>query len=453
LIYIYQHINSDWLFDMYETLTIQAYVEGQWHDALDLTVSDTHAVAGKRTTTSYKAAYLADFFEASESLFEHAVSVNLPVNWSAEDSKGFPAFIFDIIPAGHARSSLLKRFNNEIPAETDLDLFLLGRCTPSPIGNLRVKESVEALEDTGEEAFARQEVVTRTNDFLEYAYEAGAALGGATGAQGEAPKLLLAEGPDGQLYADAMLDDSLVSSHWLVKFARNKVTENDKNILRAEYQYYKAVASLGLNTVSTDGLSLEEAEKPSLWMPRFDRTVAGGSVERIPVESVYSLLGNTEPGSRLKHETVLSRLAELWCMAGQTDEIPELIFEYIRRDLLNRILGNSDNHGRNTSIFRHRGRFDLAPIYDLAPMVLDAEGVTRATKWEAEKKGNPRWREICAYFPQWYSPDELYERIRKAAGEFRALPDLLVDMPLDVRQTKAIPVNNLESNLELWGLL
>src|SRR5690606_3263304 len=156
--------------------------------------------------------------------FEHAASVNLPANWSAEDTRGFPAFVLDIIPAGHAKKSLSKRFNDEKPPEMELDVFLLGRCTPSPIGNPRVKESVEALEDTGAEAFARQEVVERTNDFLEYAYEAGAALGGATGAQGEAPKLLLVEGRDGMFYADAMLDDSSVQSHSLVKFARNKVT-------------------------------------------------------------------------------------------------------------------------------------------------------------------------------------------------------------------------------------
>ena len=98
------------------------------------------------------------------------------------------------------------------------------------------------------------------------------------------------------------------------------------------------------------------------------------------------------------------------------DEIPELIFEYIRRDLLNRILGNSDNHGRKTSIFRYKERFDLAPIYDLAPMVLDAEGITRTTKWEAEKKGSPEWREICGYFPHWYTADDLYERIRGAVN-------------------------------------
>lgn len=437
---------------MYNALTIQTYVNGQWHDALELSISDTQKVAVTRSTTSYKTAYLHDFYHVTDSIFEYAISVNLPVNWSAEDSKGFPAFVYDIIPAGHAKKSLLKRFNDEKPEGIDIDLFLLGRCTPSPIGNLRVKESVEALEDSGAEAFARQEVVERTNDFLEYAYEAGAALGGATGAQGEAPKLLLAEGYDGQFYADAMLDDSLVQSHWLVKFARNKVAEDDKNILRAEYQYYKAVSSLGLNTVSTDGLSLEEAEKPSLWMPRFDRIVDGQSVERIAVESVYSLLGNTEPGSKLKHEAVLSKLIELWCVSGQADEVPELIFEYIRRDLLNRILGNSDNHGRNTSIFRYKERFDLAPIYDLAPMVLDAEAVTRVTKWQAEIKGSPKWRDICACFPQWYAPDDLYERIRDAAKELRALPDLLVDMPLDIRQSNALPVNDLDRHLGYWEL-
>lgn len=441
------------LIDMFETLTLQSYVNGQWHDAMELSIANTQAISGSRITSAYKTTYLADFYTEIESTFEQAVSVNQPVNWSPVDTLGFPAFILDIIPAGYARQSLLKRFHDEKPPEMDLDLFLLGRCTPSPIGHLRIKESVAALEDAGAEAFARHEVVQRTNDFLEYAYEAGAAMGGATGAQGEAPKLLLTEGHDGAYCADAMLDDKLTKAHWLVKFARNRAAENDKNILRAEYHYYHAVSRLGLNTVSTDELSLEEADKPSLWMPRFDRIINQGCVERIPVESIYSILGNTEPGSRLTHEAVLSRLIELWCLSGQSAEIPELIFEYIRRDLLNRVLGNSDNHGRNTAIFRYQGRFELAPIYDLAPMVLDAEGVTRSTKWQAEMRGSPNWREICTCFPQWCAPDALYERIRDAANQFRSLPDLLVDMPLAIRQSKAIPVNHLDKHLALWDLI
>jgi serine/threonine-protein kinase HipA len=85
-------------------------------------------------------------------------------------------------------------------------------------------------------------------------------------------------------------------------------------------------------------------------------------------------------------------------------------------------------------------------------MVLDAEAVTRATKWQAEIKGSPKWRDTCACFPEWYPPDDLYERIRDAAKEFRALPDLLVDMPLDIRQSNALPVNDLDRHLGYWEL-
>lgn len=70
--------------------------------------------------------------------------------------------------------------------------------------------------------FGFDDVVTRDQRFLEYAYEQGAAIGGATGAGGEAPKLLLSEGRDGLLYPDAVLDDGQAICHWFVKFARNQ---------------------------------------------------------------------------------------------------------------------------------------------------------------------------------------------------------------------------------------
>lgn len=434
-------------------LTIQTFVEGHWRDAMTLSTSNVQNVDESRCSASYDPHYLVDFIDKLETMFELAISVNLPLSWNPIDSKGYPPFVYDIIPAGAARKSLQKRFGGEKPDGMDMSFFLLSRCTPSPIGHLRVKESFEHIDQTRKEAFAREEVVDRTNDFLEYAYESGAALGGATGAQGEAPKLIMVEDGDGALYADAMLSDELAHRHWLVKFARNQATERDKNILRAEYHYYKAISQLGLNTVSTDELVLEEADKPSLWMPRFDRRVANGVMERIPMESIYSVCRNTEPGSKMNHEDVLSRLIHLWRTNGQEEELEELVFEYLRRDLLNRILGNSDNHGRNMAIFRYRGRFELAPIYDLAPMVLDPEGVTRVTKWKSEHMGGPDWRAICGYFQDdVVSPDVLFERLLRAAETFRALPDLLVDLPEEVRRAQSIPMNNLDKRLVEWGL-
>lgn len=438
---------------MTDHLTIQTFVQGQWRDALILTIENPQKVMVGACSTAYNGEYLVEFIDQLETRLEPAVSVNLPLAWDSHRDTGYPAFVYDIIPAGAAYRSLAKRFGGENTEGVDMLFYLFKRCTPSPIGHLRVKESVEHLQAGGVEAFDQHEVVERTNEFLEYAYEAGAALGGATGAQGEAPKLLMVEDGRGKLYADAMLPDDQAQHHWLIKFARNKVTQTDKAILRTEYHYYKAIAELGLDTVPVAGMQLFEAAKPSLWMPRFDRRVVNGRVERIAMESIYSVCNVKEQGQRMGHEAVLHRLAALWRENGQSDEIECLVFEYVQRDLLNKILGNSDNHGRNIAIFRNEGRFQLAPIFDLAPMVLDAEGVTRATKWDSERKGNPGWGQICMDLREIVEPERLMMHLKSTAEKFRALPGLLSEIPDEVKASRSIPLNDLDKRLTEWGLL
>ncbi|NIF28525.1 HipA domain-containing protein [Pantoea sp. Tr-811] len=433
-------------------LTIQAFSDGAWSDAATLTVENPERVDDGGCLVAYDNDYIVANFHRMEDRCELALSVNLPLNWDHHHVKGYPAFLYDIIPSGAAKDSLESRYGRLKPEGVEMGLYLLNRFTPAPIGHLRIKESVEALEPDRNEAFARAEVVGRTNEFLEYAYETGAALGGATGANGQAPKLVMTEAHDGALYADAMLPDDQARRHWLIKFARNRGGERDQDILRTEFRYYKAVAALGLDTVPTDGLALEEAVKPSLWMPRFDRRVVGGVVERIPMESVYSICGVTGYGHPMAHAEVVHRLVGLWVDNGQQDEVDDLVFEYVRRDLLNRILGNTDNHGRNTSILRVDGKFRLAPIYDLAPMILDEEGVTRITKWAAERKGSSNWRDNCAELDGYTDPDVLLQRLMNAAEEFRALPDLLIDAPESMRNAASLPVNNLDKRLVEWGL-
>lgn len=436
------------------SLTLQLFTGAQWQDAAVLTFEHPQKIDTARCTVGYGSAYLAEHLDALDTPFAPSVAVCNRLGWNSQHTVGFPAFVYDLLPSGAARRSLLKRFGDERPEGLALDLFLLERCTPAPVGHLRVKESVAHLNESTTVAFPRAEVVARTNTFLEYAYEQGAAIGGATGAGGEAPKLLLAEDAAGELHADATLTDEKVSRHWLVKFARNQASERDRDILRTEYQYYRAIGQLGLHTIAADGLALEEEEKPSLWMPRFDRRVVNGQVERIAVESIYSICNNVQPGSHMSHENVVARLVELWIKSGQKAEVEELVFEYVRRDLLNRLLGNSDNHGRNTSILRHTDRLALAPIYDLAPMVLDPEGITRVTKWQDERLGEPQWRAVCDALARFAPADTTYDRLREAARSFLALPDLLLDLPPAIRQANnRLPVLQAEASLKAWGLL
>lgn len=331
---------------------------------------------------------------------------------------------------------------------------------------MRVKESAEAVDQREPIGFERQDVVSRNNRFLEYAYEQGAAIGGATGAGGEAPKLLLARNKAGLLYPDAVLDDADVTQHWFVKFARNKGLATDQVILRSEYHYYKALQTLGIETVAVEGLALEEATKPSLWMQRFDRQVTDQGIERFAVESIYSLANITTPGSALDHMDVLRLLAGLWRETGQADQIPNLVADYLRRDLINKILGNSDNHGRNTAIIRDDTSFRLAPIYDLAPMVMDDEGVTRTTKWpkELERAGDVNWRGVCRTLADITAPEDplaalsdvqdSFERLREDANRLMALPDILAanGLPDATMNHPQIALKNLEQRLKEWGL-
>jgi serine/threonine-protein kinase HipA len=242
-----------------------------------------------------------------------------------------------------------------------------------------------------------------------------------------------------------------------VKFSRNKGNETDRTILRSEFCYYQALEQLGFNVVSCDGMSLEEARKPSLWMKRFDRRVDGQAVVRLAVESVYSLADITRPGSYMSHVQALTALADAWTANGQQDEIPHLVAEYLRRDLINQVLGNSDNHGRNTAILRDPHRLTLAPIYDLAPMVMDEEGVTRTTKWPEpiERAGEVDWLGACRSLSQWVDPDRLFEGLKLDARKLIALPDVLSDigLPQQTFRHPRITLSRLERTFISWGLM
>ncbi|WP_421684503.1 type II toxin-antitoxin system HipA family toxin [Stutzerimonas urumqiensis] len=437
-------------------LTLQGYCASGWRDVMELRFQEPERGLLGTCSWAYTHDYLIDKLEHLGARDGQAVSIAYPVGWEAWRINHAPAFLFDLLPAGAARRFLLKRLT-ERPENLDVDLFLLSRCTPAPVGHLRIKESAAMLADVPRLGFARSEVVERDARFLEYAYEQGAAIGGATGAGGEAPKLLLTEDREGLLHPDAALPDECAARHWFVKFARNRGSENDQTILRSEYAYYRALQALGFDTVAADGLALEHATKPSLWMHRFDRAVTTKGVRRLAVESVYSVCGIVEAGSYQQHTDVVRTLARLWRDMGQGQAVEQLVVEYLVRDLLNQVLGNSDNHGRNTSIVRDEHGVRLAPIYDLAPMVMDDEGITRTTKWprSIEVAGQVDWKAACSELGDLVDPDRMFEQLRNQAQRLLALPDTLSDigLPEATFQHPRIALNRLPATLAAWGLV
>ncbi|WLG46388.1 type II toxin-antitoxin system HipA family toxin [Pseudomonas sp. FP1740] len=439
-----------------ESITLQIHSDGRWRDALVVSFDSPRESLRSRCIINYQPEYLVDQYIQLGTVKAPAVSANLPLEWDIRREPA-PAFLHDVIPAGAGRRHLLSRM--AVPPGMSIDLFLLQQFAAAPIGHLRVKGATGMLHPaekvTG--GFTREEVIQEGISFLDQARESGMAISGALGAGGEAPKVLLVEDASGQLYPEGALDDADVRRHWFVKFPRNTATQLDRTILHSEYCFYRALGKLGIDTIAADGLTHEAAKIPSIWMQRFDRKVCLGGVERIAVESMYSLCGVSNRGGCLNHFDVVDRLAETWIAAGQESEIPDMLSEYLRRDLINQALGNTDNHGGNLSILRGKERVSFAPIYDVAPMVMDIEGVMRITRWPTniERLGSVDWRAVCARFAHWADPEWLFDRLQADARLLRALPDLLQDLglPQETWRSPMIPLRCLEDTFRRWKLM
>ncbi|MGE6761078.1 type II toxin-antitoxin system HipA family toxin [Corallococcus interemptor] len=426
-------------------LHLQVLIEGSWQRAAQLEFSPVTEGRRGGCVFEYEHDYLFRWIAAPPPLA--AASLSLPVEFGPKVWRRWPAFLDDIRPMGNARGWWLRRLS--LPDAAASDFEILRRGTIAPVGNLRIEEAVpEKIEFP--RRFPRQAVIDREHAFIEYAASAGAQVGGATGAGGESPKLLLRCDDTEQVWIDVWQDDfTCPDRHYLVKFARSR-NERDRNILRSEYVYYKALAALGIETIPQDGLALHEGPSgPSLWLPRFDVERRGGVEIRYGLESIYSLLG-AEPGSFQKHQAALSALAKVI----PKEDWPTVRLEYLKRDLLNLVFGNSDNHCRNIAVLKTDRTVRLAPVFDFAPMKMDLEGITRSTTWEGcESGGEVNWEKLLRSF----GPDEasLREGLHGLALRLRELPELLKDLglPEETLNFAGLDLRGTEKRLFAWGLL
>ena len=139
--------------------------------------------------------------------------------------------------------------------------------------------------------FKVKDVVDRNTDFLEYAHQMGAISGGATGAGGEAPKLLLRCSSGGEVWIDTYQDSfQNVDKHYLVKFPRNQRSNDDCDILRAEFHFYKELTAMGMDTIDVTDMKLHEgAHYPSLMVTPDSMFIGKAAVGKSMVWNLCSL--------------------------------------------------------------------------------------------------------------------------------------------------------------------
>jgi serine/threonine-protein kinase HipA len=316
-----------------------------------------------------------------------ALSWTMPVRLDAVSRARWPAFLVDLLPQGYGRAELLRHLGlaEQPAAEADWPLLLAG--AGNPIGNLRIKESHDWLQAqanaTRVRGFSAADIAARGDDFTEFLAANGLFVAGSSGVQGEWPKILMTEARDGLFYLDHTLPDEDAAAHWLIKFGRGPDPALAR-ILRLEAPYMRLALQLGLRVHGDLRLSGR-----ALFIPRFDRVVTNQGVERVAQESLACLCDLAEFSPAPVHNLAIRQL-------GQAATAPEQeIIEYVKRDVVNVVLGNRDNHARNTAIQRlEDGTIRLTPLFDFAAMLLHPDGIARRMRWQRDDGGSPRWASV-----------------------------------------------------------
>ena len=437
-----------------EILTVQVYWNYQWHDAGTVRFPNPKAGLTGDMTFTYSGRYVNAVTTAKEGLSfkdERAIGHNIPGHlMKAYAREAIAPVLRDMIPQGAGRRYLLRQWGVAGDPGPSVDFKLLSEGCIAPIGNLRIKEAAEAFEAQVKAAKAislsQDDISNRDLYLLEYANQLGMVIGGATGAGGDAPKLLVVEARDGGFYLEGTLPETEIGNHWLVKFPRGRMTPEDQDVLRAEGIFYEALDQLGQDTIR--GAHVVEGKVPALWLPRFDREVASGGVRRYGMESMYSLNRMVGDGARMEHPHVLNRLREV---ITDPSAFEATLCEYLVRDVINYTIGNSDNHGRNTALIKRDGRISLSPAYDLAPMVLDREGIARTTVWPQEYQHSvyaPNYHKIIRDFSE--NPHSTGARFIAQLEKLTGLKEKVVDLgvPRRVLEHKNIVFERPERILE-----
>lgn len=405
-------------------VTIQIFLDGEWTDAATFESKGLSHESGGYL--EYDSNYAVDF--SAIDVPNLRVGLNYPVNFNLYTEGSWPSFLLDILPSGAGRRVWARRLGISEEYSSDLQLLLNG--SGNFPGNIRVREAVISHYENPYAGFTKEEIVSKNADFIEYAESKGAVVAGATDVAGDAPKFLIVLAKNGRWHPDGALADNEITDCWLVKFPRGR-KDADYAVLRNEAQYYEVARLFGVRC----GRPLDFVED-SLFIPRFDR-LPGNIFVRHGLETLASAAGISTYGVRADHLELCKVIARF-----ASDPASE-IKEYLRREILNTALRNTDNHSRNTSFIKYaNGTIELSPLYDFAPMFLDPGGIPRSSKWSNEIEssiGMPDWIAVSRELKGLFGDQEEWSKfIFSFSKPVEALPRVMIDAGVELSVVEGV---------------
>ncbi|HVS77754.1 MAG TPA: type II toxin-antitoxin system HipA family toxin YjjJ [Steroidobacteraceae bacterium] len=270
-------------------------------------------------------------------------------------TEGIPYFLQDARPSGFLGRAIPRAFTELALPPRIIDwtdehfLSYLTLRAPDNVGDLILGEgSVERYMARSHES----QVVSASERPSRYAVMAASAMEGApagSSAQGEQPKFLV------------QVDEARRRTHMLVKFSPPRTSEAGQrwvDLLLAEHLAHELLARAGLPSCRSSWFLF--GERAYLEVVRFDRRGMEGRRGAVSLYAVdlarYGRLDTwSECARRLEAEGLLS-----------TEDSARIRL----LDVFAQLIANSDRHFGNITLFDHyEGPFELAPVYDMLPML------------------------------------------------------------------------------------
>ncbi len=169
----------------------------------------------------------------------------------------------------------------------------------------------------------------------------------------------------------------------------------DPDITRHEAALLQIAARLGIEAAETEALSfdLDGRRINALLSTRFDRDTqianGSGTIHRRHAEDFCQALGL--PPS-LKYERDAVDPSRRFCAAAVAKiaaktTAPALVMKaFLVQTLFNLLVGNTDNHGKNTSLLYRGSSVFLAPLYDVVPVFMDKRVTHAFAFWHGEAR-------------------------------------------------------------------
>ncbi|MHA4868491.1 HipA domain-containing protein [Duganella sp. PWIR1] len=118
--------------------------------------------------------------------------------------------------------------------------------------------------------------------------------------------------------------------------------------------------------------------------------------------------------------------------------------EYVKRDIANLVLGNTDNHARNTAIQRRDdGYVGLTPLFDFTPMFMHPDGIARRIRWEHGDAGAPQWASVIKQAAFFASENSLTAALKEMIEPLGTLMDEAYALGIgELIESKRVTIEN-----------